>query len=190
MRDVARVFIKIGMYAGIIFVFPFIIGRKKLRKMDAGEPLTTGDKVIILMFVNTIGGILLLCEGEDAPAAPAPAYESYSAPAKAVESAAPVRPAEPVAPVKPAPAVYAPAPATNATVYAPVSAPKPAEPVAPAVPKASELHCPACGAKLVAGAAFCSACGKKIPPAKNFCLTCGTELPANAAFCHKCGAKQ
>lgn len=52
MRGAQKAFIIIGMIFGI----------KTLNRLKAGEKLTTGNKVCVLLFVNTIAGILLLCD--------------------------------------------------------------------------------------------------------------------------------
>lgn len=70
MKKVARVFIIIGMIFGFWMVFPIIIGKKNLHRIDNNIPLTVKNKVIVLLFVNTLAGIFLLCDHSDEAAAP------------------------------------------------------------------------------------------------------------------------
>ena len=61
METAIKVFIIIGMIAGALAIFPIILGAIALKKMKEG-PLSTGWKVVVLLFVNMIAGILLLCQ--------------------------------------------------------------------------------------------------------------------------------
>ncbi len=61
MKKVAKIFIIIGMICGFWCILPLIFGFRTLKRINANT-LTTGDKVLTLIFVNTIGGILLLCD--------------------------------------------------------------------------------------------------------------------------------
>ena len=63
MKKIAKIFIIIGMICGAIAIFPLVLGIIALKKMENGE-MTTGWKIIVLLFVNTIAGILLLCDKE------------------------------------------------------------------------------------------------------------------------------
>ena len=65
MKKTAKVFIIIGMIVGFWMVVPIIIGAKNLKRIANDEPLTVGSKVIILLFVSTIAGIILLCDRSD-----------------------------------------------------------------------------------------------------------------------------
>ncbi len=64
MELAAKIFIIIGMIAGAIGILPLVFGIIVLNKMKKGT-LTTGWKVIALLFVSLIGGILLLCLPEN-----------------------------------------------------------------------------------------------------------------------------
>lgn len=79
MKTAAKVFIIIGMITGFYLILPIIFGAIALSKLNKNQ-LTTGWKVVVLIFVSVIGGILLLClpKEEEAPAA-APAVETTSA---------------------------------------------------------------------------------------------------------------
>ncbi len=61
MKTVAKVFMIIGMVCGFWTILPLIFGIIGLKKLNNGE-MTTGWKVLILLFVNVIAGILLLCD--------------------------------------------------------------------------------------------------------------------------------
>ena len=61
MKTVAKVFMIIGMICGFWTILPLIFGAIGLKKLKNGE-MTTGWKVLILIFVNVIAGILLLCD--------------------------------------------------------------------------------------------------------------------------------
>lgn len=64
MKQIARIFIIISMVVGICAIYPTILGAIALKKMKEG-PLSMGWKIVILLFVNTIAGILLLVDKED-----------------------------------------------------------------------------------------------------------------------------
>lgn len=69
MKTVIKVFMIIGMVAGFWTILPLIFGFIGLKKLNNNE-MTTGWKVLILLFVNTVAGILLLCSHDaDAPKA-------------------------------------------------------------------------------------------------------------------------
>ena len=61
MKTVAKVFMIIGMICGFWTILPLIFGIIGLKKLKNGE-MTTGWKVLILIFVNVIAGILLLID--------------------------------------------------------------------------------------------------------------------------------
>ena len=69
MELAAKIFIIIGMITGAMAILPLIFGFIVLNKMK-NNTLTTGWKVVALLFVNLIGGILLLCLPHQ-PATPA-----------------------------------------------------------------------------------------------------------------------
>ncbi|MBQ2391187.1 MAG: hypothetical protein II306_05410 [Clostridia bacterium] len=71
MKTAAKVFIIIGMICGLWWVLPLVFGIIVLVKMK-NDQLTTGWKVVTLIFVSLIGGILLLCAKDQ----PAPAVET------------------------------------------------------------------------------------------------------------------
>ena len=60
MKTVAKVFIIIGMIVGFWSVLPLIFGAIALSKLKNNK-MTTGWKIVTLLFVNLIAGILLLC---------------------------------------------------------------------------------------------------------------------------------
>lgn len=81
MKTAAKVFIIIGMITGFWAILPLILGAIALSKLNKNQ-MTTGWKVVTLLFVSLIGGVLLLCMPAEeaapvaAPAAPeAPASE-------------------------------------------------------------------------------------------------------------------
>lgn len=61
MKQVAKIFIILGMIVGIFAIYPTILGAIALKKMKEG-PLSIGWKIVILLLVNTISGILLLVD--------------------------------------------------------------------------------------------------------------------------------
>lgn len=61
MRTAEKVFIIFGMVCGCVAILPLIFGAIALKKMNEGT-MTTGWKVVTLLFVNLIAGILLLCD--------------------------------------------------------------------------------------------------------------------------------
>ena len=64
MLKAARIFIIIGMILGCWYIFPIIFGAIALKKLKNNE-MTTGWKVLVLIFVSVIGGIFLLCSHEE-----------------------------------------------------------------------------------------------------------------------------
>lgn len=63
MKTAAKVFIIIGMIVGCWTILPLIFGFIALNKMKKNE-MTTGWKIVTLIFVSLIGGILLLCDND------------------------------------------------------------------------------------------------------------------------------
>lgn len=74
MKTAAKVFIIIGMICGCWTILPLVFGIIVLVKMK-NDQLTTGWKVVTLIFVSLIGGILLLCAKDE----PAPVVETTPA---------------------------------------------------------------------------------------------------------------
>ena len=64
MKTAIKVLIIIGMVCGFWMILPLIFGFMQLKKINNGEKLTTTDKVLMLLFVNTLGGILAFCTDE------------------------------------------------------------------------------------------------------------------------------
>lgn len=67
MKTAAKVFIILGMIAGCWTILPLIFGAIALSKLNKNQ-MTTGWKVVTLLFVNLIAGILLLCMPNEEPA--------------------------------------------------------------------------------------------------------------------------
>ena len=63
MAQVAKVFIIIGIVVGFISIIAPIIGFITLKQMKTSKP-STGMCVLVLLFCNLIGGILLLVADE------------------------------------------------------------------------------------------------------------------------------
>ena len=63
MKTAAKVFIIIGMIAGLITIIAPIIGFVALNQMKTGKP-STAVCVLTLIFCSLIGGILLLVADE------------------------------------------------------------------------------------------------------------------------------
>ena len=63
MEQAIKIFIIIGMVLGACAIVPLVLGRIALNKMKEG-PLSTGWKVVVLLFVSLIAGILLLCQND------------------------------------------------------------------------------------------------------------------------------
>ena len=66
MKSVAKIFMIIGMVLGALAIFPLVVGFIYLKKLNNNEPLTTVDKVLVLLFVSPIAGILLFLDKEEA----------------------------------------------------------------------------------------------------------------------------
>lgn len=60
MEMAIKIFTIIGMVCGFWMILPLIFGFIQLKKMSNGEPLTTTDGILSLLFVNVVAGILIL----------------------------------------------------------------------------------------------------------------------------------
>lgn len=78
MKTAAKVFMIIGMVCGFWCVLPLVFGIIGIKKLNNGE-MTTGWKVVTLIFVSLVGGILLLCMKNEPAAEEAPAEEVAAA---------------------------------------------------------------------------------------------------------------
>ena len=65
MKTAAQVFIIIGMVVGFWMILPLIFGGIALSQMGKGMRPSTGMSVCVLLFCNTIAGILLLVAKDD-----------------------------------------------------------------------------------------------------------------------------
>lgn len=63
MKTAAKVFIIIGIIVGFITIIAPIIGFMALNQMKTQKP-STGMCVLVLLFCNLVGGILLLLSDE------------------------------------------------------------------------------------------------------------------------------
>ncbi len=63
MKTLAKVFIIIGMITGFWAILPLVFGIIALKKIKENT-MTTGWKVITLLFVSLLGGIFLLLDKE------------------------------------------------------------------------------------------------------------------------------
>ncbi|MBQ4128241.1 MAG: hypothetical protein IJD68_00540 [Ruminococcus sp.] len=61
MTIASKVLIILTMIAGFWLIFPLVLGIIALKKINTNT-MTTGWAVVVLLFVNTIAGILLLCD--------------------------------------------------------------------------------------------------------------------------------
>ncbi len=68
LSSITKIFLIIGMVImaistiGIALTWCLPMYNSYIRKTQNREPITTGFKVCILLFVSTIGGILMLCD--------------------------------------------------------------------------------------------------------------------------------
>ncbi|MBQ9781396.1 MAG: hypothetical protein IJW00_10710 [Clostridia bacterium] len=63
MKTAAKVFIILGMIFQFYLIFPLILGAialKKLKTAEKADDISTGWKIVTLLFVNIIAGIILL----------------------------------------------------------------------------------------------------------------------------------
>ena len=63
MEQAIKIFIIIGMVLGACAIVPLVLGWIALNKMKEG-PLSTGWKIVVLLFVSLIAGVLLLCQND------------------------------------------------------------------------------------------------------------------------------
>ena len=77
MKVAAKIFIIIGMIVGFWMILPIIFGAITLKKLGNGT-LTTGWKVVCLIFVSLLGGIFLLCSKDTDYALNAPQADPYA----------------------------------------------------------------------------------------------------------------
>lgn len=61
MTIASKVLIILTMIACFWLIFPLVLGIIALKKINTNT-MTTGWAVVVLLFVNTIAGILLLCD--------------------------------------------------------------------------------------------------------------------------------
>lgn len=67
MKTAAKVFIILGMIVGCWMIVPLIVGGfalSKLNKATSKSDLTV-NAVLVLLFCNLIGGILMLCLSDE-----------------------------------------------------------------------------------------------------------------------------
>ncbi len=69
MKKAAKILMIISAICCFWCVFPLVIGIKNVKRINNNIPLTTKNKVIVLLFCNTLAGILLLCDKSDAEVA-------------------------------------------------------------------------------------------------------------------------
>ena len=84
MKTAAKVFIILGMILQFWYIIPLIVGIIALRTMKKQKP-SVGLSIVVLLFCNTIAGILLLCSKEEEYIVPAPAEVPVAPEAPAVE---------------------------------------------------------------------------------------------------------
>lgn len=65
MKTAAQVFIILSMVCGFWMILPLIFGGIALSQMSKGQRPSTGMSVCVLLFCNTIAGILLLCAKDE-----------------------------------------------------------------------------------------------------------------------------
>lgn len=67
MKNVAQVFIILGMVSGFAAIIPLIIGGIALTKLDEAEESADiiGIAILTLIFCSPIAGILMLCLSDD-----------------------------------------------------------------------------------------------------------------------------
>ncbi len=65
MKTAAQVFIIISMVCGFWLILPLVFGGIALSQMGKGQKPSTGISVCVLLFCNTIAGILLLCAKDE-----------------------------------------------------------------------------------------------------------------------------
>ena len=64
MKQIAKIFIIIGMVCGFWAILPLVFGWLALKKIDNGEMDTTW-KILVILFVSPIAGILLFLDKEE-----------------------------------------------------------------------------------------------------------------------------
>ena len=68
-QKAAKVFMIIGTVASVLYLFPLIwtipMTVSYCNKINSGEKVSIGFKICALIFVNTIAGILMLCDNND-----------------------------------------------------------------------------------------------------------------------------
>ena len=66
MKTAAKVFIIIGMVVGFWMILPLVFGILALKKLNTATSKSelVGMGICTLLFVNIIGGILMLCDNE------------------------------------------------------------------------------------------------------------------------------
>ncbi len=78
MKKAAKVFLILGAISGWWMVFPLVIAIKNINRINSNAPITTGKKVVVLIFCSLPAGIFMLCDRSESilpPPEPIVKYE-------------------------------------------------------------------------------------------------------------------
>lgn len=72
MKKAAKVFLILGAISGWWMVFPLVIAIKNINRINSNAPITTGKKVVVLIFCSLPAGIFMLCDRSGSTSTPPP----------------------------------------------------------------------------------------------------------------------
>ena len=78
MKTAAKVFLILGAISGWWMIFPLVIAIKNINRINSNAPITTGKKVVVLIFCSLPAGIFMLCDRSESilpPPEPIVKYE-------------------------------------------------------------------------------------------------------------------
>lgn len=72
MKKAAKVFLILGAISGWWMIFPLVIAIKNINRINSNAPITTGKKVVVLIFCSLPAGIFMLCDRSESASTPPP----------------------------------------------------------------------------------------------------------------------
>ncbi|MBQ8897924.1 MAG: hypothetical protein IJY86_05545 [Clostridia bacterium] len=72
MKKAAKVFLILGAISGWWMIFPLVIAIKNINRINSNAPITTGKKVVVLIFCSLPAGIFMLCDRSGGASTPPP----------------------------------------------------------------------------------------------------------------------
>ncbi|MBE6937849.1 MAG: hypothetical protein E7460_04770 [Ruminococcaceae bacterium] len=89
MKKAAKVFLILGAISGWWMVFPLVIAIKNINRINSNAPITTGKKVVVLIFCSLPAGIFMLCDRSESILPPPEPIVKYEPAEPVLEEPAP-----------------------------------------------------------------------------------------------------